>query len=91
LLVTSVVAGQVFLRSPAARWLLVAAVLPLAVLRNGFRVFVIGELCVQRGPEMIDSYIHHHGGPIFFALSLVPFCALLWFLARRQQRKYRSA
>jgi exosortase C (VPDSG-CTERM-specific) len=85
LLVTSVLAGYFFLRSPGQRAILALAVLPLALLRNGFRVFVIGELCVHVGPEMIDSYIHHHGGPIFFALSLVPFFGLLVLLVKSER------
>lgn len=82
LFITSCVASYLFLRSTVTRLLLVAVVLPLAILRNGFRVFVIGELCVHVRPEMIDSYIHHHGGPIFFALSLVPFSLCLWLLLK---------
>jgi len=31
---------------------------------------------------MIDSYIHRHGGPIFFVLSLIPFFYLLRWLNR---------
>ena len=34
---------------------------------------------------MIDSTIHHRGGPFFFALSLIPQFLLLWWL-RRQER-----
>ncbi len=62
------------------------AVIPLAVLRNGFRVFTIGELCVHIGPQMIDSPIHHQGGPLFFILSLVPFLLLLYLLIRSERR-----
>jgi exosortase C (VPDSG-CTERM-specific) len=89
LFITSVVAGHLFLR---ARWKQVAlalAVIPLALLRNGFRVFVIGQLCVRIGPQMIDSYIHRHGGPIFFVLSLIPFCLLLWLLAKPERNSTR--
>jgi len=32
---------------------------------------------------MIDSFIHRKGGPIFFALSLIPFFLLLVFLRRK--------
>ena len=85
LLVTSFVAGHLFLRSPWKRAVLVLVVLPLALLRNGFRVFVIGELCTHIGPEMIDSPIHHHGGPLFFALSLIPFFLLLFFLRKSER------
>ena len=63
-----------------------AFVIPLGILRNGFRVFVIGQLCVHIGPYMINSRIHHQGGPLFFALSLVPLFLLLLWLRRRERR-----
>ena len=85
LFITSVLAGYWFLRSPWKRAAFALAVIPLGVLRNGFRIFTIGELCVRVGPEMIDSYIHRQGGPIFFALSLVPL-GLLLVLLRRSDR-----
>jgi exosortase/archaeosortase family protein len=55
-------------------------------LRNGFRVFVIGLLCVEIGPNMINSLIHRRGGPLFFTLSLVPLFVLLWWLRRTERR-----
>jgi exosortase/archaeosortase family protein len=74
------------LRRPWKRAVLCLAVIPLALLRNGFRVFVLGELCVHVGPQMIDSPIHHHGGPLFFVLSLVPFFLLLYWLKRTEAK-----
>jgi exosortase/archaeosortase family protein len=85
LFITSMVASFLFLQRPLHRFLLVAVVLPLAVLRNGFRIFTIAILCVHVGPHMIDSPIHHRGGPIFFALSLIPFLGWLWWLRRRER------
>ncbi len=85
LLITSLVASHLFLRSPWRRTVFVLAVLPLALLRNGFRVYVLGELCTHIGPEMIDSPIHHRGGPVFFVLSLIPFFLLLFFLRRSER------
>jgi exosortase C (VPDSG-CTERM-specific) len=82
LLITSMLAGYFFLRQPWQRVVLALAVIPLGLLRNGFRVFVIGELCVQISPDMINSYIHRHGGPLFFVLSLVPFFLLLVLLLK---------
>ena len=90
LFITSLVAGHFFLRSPGKRVVLCLAVIPLALLRNGFRVFVLGELCTHIGPEMIDSPIHHHGGPLFFALSLLPFLLLLYWL-RRSERAAKTS
>lgn len=91
LFMVSLLAGHLFLRSPWKRAVLSAAVIPLALVRNGFRIFTIGQLCVSVGPHMIDSPIHHRGGPIFFALSLIPFFALTYFLLRTDRSASRSA
>lgn len=85
LFITSVVAGHLFLQSPWRRTLLAVAVIPLALLRNGVRIFTIGELCVRISPEMVHSYIHRQGGPIFFLLSLIPFSLFLLLLARSER------
>jgi exosortase/archaeosortase family protein len=82
LFITSVVAAYLLLRSPWRRVALLVAVIPLAMLRNGFRILVIGLLCVHVGPHMIHSVIHQNGGPLFFALSLVPLFLLLWWLRK---------
>jgi exosortase C (VPDSG-CTERM-specific) len=85
LFMISLIAGHLFLRSPWKRGILVIAVLPFAFLRNGFRVFTIGELCVHVSPKMIDSPIHRFGGPLFFMLILIPFCVLLFLLVKSER------
>jgi len=60
------------------------------LLRNGFRILVISWLCVEIGPHMIESFIHHRGGPIFFGLSLIPLFAILWFLRRGEIRREKK-
>jgi exosortase len=82
LLIVSLPVGYLFLRSPMKRFWLAAATVPLGIARNAFRIWVICQLCVRIGPEMIDSYIHRHGGWIFFLASLIPFAAFLAILAR---------
>ena len=90
LLITGLVAGYLFLRTPWNRALLALLMIPLGLLRNGFRVFTIGELCVHIGPQMIDSPIHHKGGPIFFALSLIPLFILLVVLQKSERARGKS-
>jgi exosortase len=82
LLMTSIVAANLFLKTRWRRFALVAFVIPLAILRNGFRILVIGLLCVNVGPQMIHSLIHRRGGPLFFTLSLIPFFLVLWWLRK---------
>jgi exosortase C (VPDSG-CTERM-specific) len=89
LIITSLLAANMFLRTTWRRAALVAAVIPLGLLRNGFRILVISLLCVHIGPHMINSVIHRHGGPFFFALSLLPLFAMLWWF-RWQEIKQES-
>ena len=86
LLMTSILAANLFLKTPWRRFVLVAFVIPLGILRNGFRIVVIGLLCVNAGPQMIHSLIHRRGGPVFFVLSLVPLFLLLWWLRKGETR-----
>jgi exosortase len=86
LLMTSVLAANLFLKTSWRRIVFVAFVIPLGILRNGFRILVIGMLCVNIGPQMIHSVIHRRGGPFFFVISLVPFLLVLWWLHRGESR-----
>lgn len=86
LFMTSVLAGHMMLKSPWKRLGLALFVVPLAIARNGFRIFTLAELCIHIGPHMIDTPIHHKGGPIFFAISLIPFFALLYLLVKSEHR-----
>jgi exosortase C (VPDSG-CTERM-specific) len=90
LFMTSILAANLFLKTPWRRFALVAFVIPLAILRNGFRILVIGLLCVNVGPQMIHSLIHRRGGPFFFMLSLIPLILVLWWLRRRDVRMRQS-
>jgi exosortase C (VPDSG-CTERM-specific) len=85
LIITSLPAGYFFLRSPWKRAVLSLAAIPLGILRNGFRIFTIAELCVHIGPQMINSYIHRTGGWMFFLISLGVFVPLLLLLARSER------
>jgi exosortase C (VPDSG-CTERM-specific) len=82
LLITGMLASYLLLRSPWRRVVLIAAVIPLGIVRNGLRILSISLLCVHIGPEMIHSVFHRRGGPCFFALSLIPLFLLLWWLRR---------
>jgi exosortase C (VPDSG-CTERM-specific) len=84
LFITSLLAAHLFLRTTWKRLLLVCFVIPLGIVRNGLRVWVIGTLCFHFGPQMIDSPIHHRGGPVFFVLSLIPLFLLVVWLRRHE-------
>lgn len=85
LLIVSVVAARMFLLSPWRRLALVLVIVPLGILRNGFRIWVLAVLTVNVDPRVIDSPLHHQGGPIFFAISLGPLFGFLWLLYRSER------
>lgn len=86
LFITALLCGHIFLRSPWKRAVLALLVVPLGLFRNGFRVFVIGQLCIHWGPQMIESPLHRKGGPLFFVLSLIPFFLMLFLLIKSEKR-----
>lgn len=91
LVITSLLASYMLLKSSWRRAVLVAVIIPLGILRNGFRILVIGLLCIHKGPHWVDSDLHHRGGPIFFALSLIPLFLLLWVLRRGEREEKDGA
>lgn len=84
LFITSLLAGKMFLRGSWKRAALALATLPLGLLRNAFRITVLAWLSVNVDRNVIDGPLHHRGGPLFFALSLVPLFALLWWFRKSE-------
>jgi len=84
LVITTMLLAHLFLRSWWRKVLLIVAAVPLAVLKNGFRIFTIAELGTRVDPGFFDGNLHHRGGIIFFAISLAVMAALLWVLQRTE-------
>ena len=87
LFMTSLIASNLFLRTGWKRALLVLAILPIAILRNAFRITTIAWLTVNVNPNIIHSPLHHRGGPVFFVLSLAPLFLLLWLLRKSEKQR----
>ena len=90
LIVTTMVLAHLFLRSWWRKALLIAAAVPLAAMKNGLRIFVIAELGTRVDPGFLDGDLHHHGGIVFFAISLVVMATLLWGVRRTESTRSRG-
>ncbi len=86
LLVASLALSHLYLRSGWNQLLVGASVLPLAILKNGLRVFVLSTLAVYVDPNWLEGRFHRSGGFLFFALALAAVTALM-VLLRRSERK----
>jgi exosortase len=86
LLVTVLVAAEFLLRSSWRKVLLVIAIIPILVLKNGARIVTIYLLAAYLNPAFLHGWLHTSGGVVFYLLglaALVPIAVLL----RRGERK----
>ena len=87
LIITSLVAGHFFLRSLWGKMGIVAIVIPLAIIKNAFRIVGLSLLANYVDPTFItDSVLHRSGGIPLFLLSLVVLFFLVWLLRRFENR-----
>lgn len=87
LLITSLIAGYLFLPETWKRVLLVVLAIGIGILRNGFRIFSIALLTIYVDDGIIRGPLHRRGGPLFFVLSLGVLFAVLLLLRAFPRRK----
>ena len=85
LIIISLLAAKIFLRSSWRRAALALATIPLGLLRNALRITVLAWLSVNVDRGIMDGAFHHEwAGPLFFGLSLIPLFALLWWFLKSE-------
>jgi exosortase len=87
LFITALLAGKFFLRSKWRRAALVAAALPILVVKNGVRIVTLTLLAIYVDPEFLTGGLHRRGGVVFFVLGL----CLLWPVLRFMERAEKGA
>lgn len=86
LMVLTVLLSYKMLNSIWRRLVLVAAVIPLVLVKNGIRIATISLLASRVDPSFISGSLHRQGGFVFFGLVLVAECVLCWLLWRSERR-----
>jgi exosortase len=87
LIITAVVAAQLFLRSISGKIILVSLSIPLAVVKNGIRVATLSVLGDRVDAHFIThSNLHSRGGFVFFLIALVLLLVVLYAIARIEKR-----
>jgi exosortase len=85
--ITSLLAGQLFLSRPVSRLVLVLAIFPIALLKNGVRIVTLSLLTIHVDPGFIEGRLHHEGGVVFFLPAVVALLACLEFLRRAESTR----
>ena len=87
LVTTSMVLAHLLLRSWWRKSLLIAAAIPLSLVKNGLRIFVISELTTRVDPSFIEGRLHRQGGIVFLSIALGVVAVLLWVLRLTEAQK----
>ncbi len=83
---TALLAGRICLRCGWSRFLLLAMVIPIAILKNAARITVIASLSVYVDRAFLSSPLHRYGGLVFTPLGFALCAAILYSLRRLEGR-----
>lgn len=86
LVVSSMVMSYLLLRSRWGRTVVILASIPLAIAKNGLRVFILAVLGAYVNPGILNSPLHHQGGVLFLAVALGAVFVLIWLVGRVERR-----
>jgi exosortase len=82
LLLTSLLAGYVFLDAGWKRAVVALLVVPLAILKNGVRIVTLTLLAMHVNPDFLSGQLHHDGGVVFYLIALSLLAPVIWLLRR---------
>lgn len=85
LVISSILAGHLFLRSNWRRVCLILFTVPIVIFKNGLRIVTISWLGVYVDRGFLYGSLHKHGG-LPFSLIALALMALLLFVLRKPER-----
>jgi exosortase len=86
LVITSIVAGQLFLQTGWKKLILVFSAVPVTIMKNGLRIVTLSLLGTYVDPAILSSDLHRRGGIPFFILALVFMTPILWGLRKSEKK-----
>lgn len=86
LFITLVIACHLFLKTTWRQIVLLLAIYPVTVLKNGVRIVTISLLATYVDERFLThSWLHHSGGIVFFIPALIVLGLVLWGLRRGER------
>lgn len=87
LIITGVLAGHLFLNTGWRKVVLIVAMVPFTIFKNGVRILTLSLLAIHVDPKFIThSFLHHSGGFIFYLPALGMLAVVLWWLRKSERR-----
>jgi exosortase len=86
LFITSIIAGHLFLHTGWKKLVLIIAIFPITILKNGLRIVTLTLLGNYVDVRILGSELHKSGGIPFFIVALVLLSPVLWALRKSEKR-----
>jgi len=91
LFITSLLAAYLFLNSPWRKLVLILAVYPITIVKNGLRIVLLTLVTTNWDPTFLSGPMHTRGGQPFFVLALFVLLGVLWLLRKGDRRVTATA
>jgi exosortase len=86
LILTSLLAGHLFLPHTWQKFVLTAVIVPITIFKNAVRIVTLSLLAIHYNPEFLAGRLHHEGGIVFYLLGLALLAPLFSVLRRCGRR-----
>lgn len=86
LLIVTLLAGRLFLRSKLKRALLVLIALPVVCVTNSIRISALTMLAIYVNKSFLYGRLHHEGGFLFLGLALAIMAGVLYLMGLRRKK-----
>jgi len=87
ILISSLLAGHLFLQTMWRRGLLVLIAVPVLIFKNALRIGTLSYLAVHVDKQILTSRLHQEGGIPFFVLGLILLYPVLALLIRSESKR----
>jgi len=87
LLLTTIIAAHLLLKTKLNKLLLIALVVPIAIFKNAMRIVILSLLAIYVDRSFIEGNLHYKGGFVFFLLALGLVLGLMSLLRRFEERR----
>ncbi len=87
LLLTTLLAGDMLLKTGWKKAVLIALVIPMVVIKNGVRIVTLSLLGTYVDREFITGKLHHEGGFVFYLIALAMLAPVVIWLVRSERAR----
>jgi exosortase len=91
ILISSLLAGHLFLRAMWRRGMLVLIAVPILIFKNALRIGTLSYLAIHLDKRILTSHLHTEGGIPFFVLGLILLYPVLALLIRSESKQLRAS